>query len=452
MATFTLAEICHATGGKLVSGSNQEFSGIGTDSRSVKQGELFIALSGEQFDGHDFAAQVAAQGAGGVLVSHNVTVPAPVAVILCRDTLQALQDVAAYHRRRFTIPVLAITGSNGKTTTKDMVAALLSTQQCVLKTQANFNNEIGLPQTLLALTAEHQVAVVEMGMRGLGQITALAQIARPTAGIVTTVSPTHLELLGSLDNIAAAKAELVEAIPSDGFVVLNADNPYVAAMASKARCAVITFGIHNRSDLHGENIQSLAEGVAFDCSYQGKRFSVRVPALGEHNVMNALAALAAGFKLGMNEQDMVRGLAQFVPSGMRMAMEKVGAYQVINDAYNASPASTVSALTTLVSLSASRTVAVLGDMLELGTIAEAAHREVGKTAAALAVDLLVTVGPLGKFIAAGAIENGHQATFACQNQAEAMQILQGKLVSGDVILIKGSRGMKMERLIPLLAK
>jgi UDP-N-acetylmuramoyl-tripeptide--D-alanyl-D-alanine ligase len=457
MAKFTLAEICLATGGKLISGNAQdvqEFSGVCTDSRKINPSELFIALTGDQFDGHQFVAQVINKGAGGVLVSHRVAVPpaATVAVILCTDTLQALQDIAAYHRQRFAIPVLAITGSNGKTTTKDMIAALLGTRLHVLKTQANFNNEIGLPQTLLSLTAEHEVAVVEMGMRGLGQVTALAQIACPTAGIVTTVGETHLELLGSLENIAAAKAELVEAIPAGGFVVLNADNPYVAAMASKARCVVITFGIHKASDLHGENIRNLADGVAFDCCYQGKRFTVRVPALGEHNVMNALAALAAGFKLGMNQQDMVLGLAQFVPSGMRMAIERVGPYQVINDAYNASPASTASALTTLIALKSGRTVAVLGDMLELGTMSEAAHREIGAIAARLAVDVLVTVGPQARFIAAGAIDNGHQATFACSNQAEAIPILQEKLVSGDVILIKGSRGMKMEQLIPYLAK
>ena len=458
MAKFTLAEICLATGGKLISGNVQDiqsFSGLCTDSRKIRHCELFIALEGDQFDGHQFVAQVASQGAGGVLVSRKVAASASVAVILCHDTLQAFQDIAAYHRRRFNLPVLAITGSNGKTTTKDMVAALLGTRLQVLKTQANFNNEIGLPQTLLELTAEHEVAVVEMGMRGLGQITALTQIACPTAGIVTTVGETHLELLGSLDNIAAAKAELVEAIPPEGFVVLNADNPYVAAMASKARCSVITFGIHKASDLHGENIQNLADGVAFDCAYQGRRFAVRVPALGEHNVMNALAALAAGFKLGMNEQDMVLGLAQFVPSGMRMAIERVGPYLVINDAYNASPASTVSALTTLVGRKgkgAGRTVAILGDMLELGTRTEEAHREVGATAARLAVDLLVTVGPQAQFIAAGAIDNGHQATFACPNQAEAIPLLQEKLVSGDVILIKGSRGMKMEQLIPYLVK
>lgn len=453
MAGFTVAEICQVTGGTLVSGSAQEFSGVCTDSRKIRACELFIALSGEQFDGHKFVSQVVEQGASGVLVSCSVTaLPDTVAVILCRDTLQALQDLAAYHRRRFNIPLLAITGSNGKTTTKDMVAALLASRLRVLKTQANFNNEIGLPQTLLAMNADHQVAVVEMGMRGLGQITALTQIARPTAGIVTTVSETHLELLGTLENIAAAKAELVEAVEPDGFVVLNADNPYVAAMADKARCTVITFGIHNVSDVHGENIQNLPDGVSFDCCYQGKRFPVKVPALGKHNVMNALASLAAGFMLGMNEQDMVLGLAQFMPSGMRMAIERVGSYQVINDAYNASPLSTVSALTTLVALKMGRTVAVLGDMLELGSIAEDAHREVGKTVASLAVDLLVTVGPLGRFIAAGARENGHQATFDCQNQAEALQILQSKLVSGDVILIKGSRGMRMEQLIPQLAR
>ncbi|MBU2702992.1 UDP-N-acetylmuramoyl-tripeptide--D-alanyl-D-alanine ligase [Sporomusaceae bacterium BoRhaA] len=452
MAKFTLNEICLATGGQLVAGSDCNFSGICTDSRKIKSGQLFIALMGENFDGHQFTSAVVQQGAAGVLVSQNVVVPDSLPVIKCDDTLKALQDIAAYHRQRFTLPVIAITGSNGKTTTKDMLAAILSKQFKVLKTQANFNNEIGLPFTLLSLQPEHEVAVVEMGMRGLGQITALTRIARPTAGIVTTVGETHMELLGSRENIAKAKAELVEAIDPQGFVVLNADNPYVAAMASKARCAVITFGLRAASDVQGKNVRSSVDGVSFDCTYDGRCFAVHIPALGEHNVMNALAALAAGFKLGMNEKDMVVGLKQFAPSGMRMAIEKVGPYQIINDAYNASPASMVSALQTLVCLRSGRTVAVLGDMFELGELAEQAHGDIGKTAAQLGVDLIVTVGKLGQLIADGAQLHGHKAVFACQNQAEALLVLHEKLVSGDVILIKGSRGMKMEQLIPQLVK
>jgi UDP-N-acetylmuramoyl-tripeptide--D-alanyl-D-alanine ligase len=452
MAKFTLNEICLATGGKLVTGANCSFFGICTDSRKIELGQLFIALMGENFDGHQFIPVVIKQGAAGVLVSQTVALPDSFPVIKCDDTLKAFQDIAAYHRQRFTLPVIAITGSNGKTTTKDMLAAILGSQFQVLKTQANFNNEIGLPLTLLSLKPEHEVAVVEMGMRGLGQITALTRIARPTAGIVTTVGETHMELLGSRENIAKAKAELVETIDPQGFVVLNADNPYVAAMASKARCAVITFGLHEVSDVQGKNVQSSADGVSFECYYEGRCFAVHVPVLGEHNVMNALAALAAGFKLGMNEKDMVVGLKQFVPSGMRMAIEKVGSYQVINDAYNASPASMLSALQTLVSFRSGRTVAVLGDMFELGELAEQAHGDIGKTAAQLGVDLIVTVGKLGRLIAEGARISGHKAVFACPNQAEALHVLHEQLVRGDVILIKGSRGMKMEQLIPQLVK
>ncbi|MDU2066402.1 MAG: UDP-N-acetylmuramoyl-tripeptide--D-alanyl-D-alanine ligase, partial [Sporomusaceae bacterium] len=242
MANFTLEEVCCATGGtKLGQVNLTEFTGVYTDSRKVVPGSLFVALKGENFDGHAFIADVIAKGAAAVIVDRPVA--STVTTILCANTLKALQDLAAFHRRRFAIPVIAITGSNGKTTTKDMLAAILAEKWNVVKTPGNYNNEIGLPLTLLALTSETQVAVVEMGMRGRGQIAELAAIAAPTAAIVTTVGETHIELLGSLDNIAAAKAELVEAIAADGFVVLNNDNPYVAAMDSVAKAPVATFGL-----------------------------------------------------------------------------------------------------------------------------------------------------------------------------------------------------------------
>lgn len=451
MATFTIEEICQATGAKICSrDKTQVFTGIATDSRKILPGNLFVALHGENFDGHGFVEQAVEQGAAGVLVDREVDLSAG-SVLQCDDTLTALQDIAAFHRRRFEIPVIAVTGSNGKTTTKDMLAAILSQKFQVVKTPGNFNNEIGLPLTLLQLNDETEVAVVECGMRGRGQITALAQIARPTAGIVTTVGETHLELLGSLENIAAAKAELVEAIDENGFVVLNSDNSYVAAMKDVASCPVITFGLQSQAMVRAENWTSSAQGITFDCITEAGKFHVDVPVLGDHNVMNALAAIAVGKRMGLTAGEIVRGLAHFIPSAMRMAVEQAGPYQVINDAYNASPASMKSALETLQRLPGGRKVAVLGDMLELGEHTADAHRRVGEVAAG-AVDFLVTYGDLGRFIAEGAKTAGLSQVFPCDSHAAAIRILKENLLQTDLILVKGSRGMKMEKIIAALGQ
>ncbi|WP_425060771.1 UDP-N-acetylmuramoyl-tripeptide--D-alanyl-D-alanine ligase [Sporomusa carbonis] len=451
MADFTLTETLKATGGRVVGTAGSKlFRGISTDTRTVEPGNLFIALVGERFDGHDFTMQAAEKGAAGVVVSRPVCVPEQVAVIEVGNTLGALQALARFHRMRYHIPVIAVTGSNGKTTTKDMLAAVLSSRFKVLKTEANFNNEIGLPLTLLKLEPGHEVAVVEMGMRARGEIRELAEIALPTVGVVTNVGETHIEILGSIANIAVAKSELVEAIGQDGLVVLNADDPNVRAMQSKTQGRVVLYGLEPGAFVRAENISTETEGeltTQFDCHSPRGSFPVILHAVGIHNVYNALAAIAVGWELGLKPSQIKEGISRFVPGAMRLEVKKYGEYTVINDVYNASPLSMAAALNTLAEIAKGRKVAVLGDMLELGEAALEAHRRIGRQVAEQGVEIILTVGELAKNIAVAAREHGVKTAQAFAGHQEAIKALHDLLKPGDYILIKGSRGMRMENIL-----
>lgn len=456
MPEFSLTEAGRILAVSTDSFPDATFSDVVTDTRKIKAGDLFVALKGERFNGEDFARSAVQQGAGGVVVSDACPAEAlagiAAPVLKVPDTLLAYQQLARAWRQRFDLPVIAITGSNGKTTTKDLTAAVLSSRWSVLKTQANFNNEVGLPLTLLQLTNEHAAAVVEIGMRGLGQIRAMAPIAAPSIGIVTNVGETHMELLGSLENIARAKAEMVEAIEPGGTVILNADNPYVAAMAAKARpgVRVVTFGIDMAAEVQGSALCTTGLTTQFACTLGGQSHLFRIPLAGRHNVENALAAIAAGWVLGFSAADMQAGLAHFQPTGMRFECKKMGDYMVINDAYNASPMSMKAAIDTLAEIAPGRKVAVMGDMLELGRVSAAAHETVGRELAAAGVALLVTRGDMGEHIAEGAEAGGMKAVYRCASHAAAGEILRRELQPGDTILFKGSRGMQMDQIIALL--
>ncbi|MEG6585938.1 UDP-N-acetylmuramoyl-tripeptide--D-alanyl-D-alanine ligase [Dendrosporobacter sp. 1207_IL3150] len=452
MAEFTVSDVCNATGGKSKSNFRTEFSGISTDTRTIKSGNLFVALVGEQFDGHNFIDKAIEKGAAGILISSCLSnsYGNNIAIIEVENTLKAYQDIAAYHRNRFKIPVIAITGSNGKTTTKDLTAAVLSSRFTVLKTQANYNNEIGLPYTLLNLNNDHEVAVVEMGMRGLGEIRELAEIARPTMGIVTNVGETHIELLGSVQNIANAKAELVESLSQDGVAILNADNRLVSDMRSKTCARILLYGIESQCDVKADNIRTNELQTRFECKTTKGTFEVVVPAIGRHNVYNALAAIAAGLELGLTFNEIKDGLKSFSPSAMRLSIDKIGPYKVINDAYNASPMSMNAAIDTLIEVAGARSIAVLGDMLELGEFAIEAHRQIGKKLAECGVNVVVTVGECAKHISETAKKSGINAAVSCDSHDQAKEYLQTILKPGDTILIKGSRGMKMEKILEKL--
>jgi UDP-N-acetylmuramoyl-tripeptide--D-alanyl-D-alanine ligase/murE/murF fusion protein len=354
---------------------------------------------------------------------------------------------------RFDLPVVAITGSNGKTTTKDLTAAVLSARGPVQKTQANFNNEIGLPMTLLGIEEKHTAAVVEIGMRGLHQIEALAPLAAPTVGIVPNVGETHMELLGSLENIAKAKAELVEAIPAGGTVILNNDNPYVAGMKDKAQkgVKVITFGIEQPADVKAEAIRTENGQTIFMVEYGNERHEYILPMVGRHNVENALAAISAGFALGMKAEKIREGLLNLEATKMRFECQEVGPWHVVNDAYNASPMSMKAAIETLSELvKEGRKIAVMGDMLELGEVEEEAHRQVGRELSQHGFAAVVTRGKLGALIAEGAKETGIAEAYTCESHEEAAARLKEILQPGDTVLFKGSRGMAMEKIIDLL--
>ncbi|NPV52919.1 MAG: UDP-N-acetylmuramoyl-tripeptide--D-alanyl-D-alanine ligase [Firmicutes bacterium] len=463
MTVLSAREVIEATGGTLAAGAvAAQFSGISTDSRGEVAGRLFIALQGPHFDGHDFVSAAFAGGAAGAVVSKDVGVGdvgaaggQVRAVIKVRDTLQALWDIARHIRARFAIPIVAVTGSTGKTTTKDMIYCLLRRRFKTLKTEANYNNEIGLPLTLARLDGTFEAGVVELGMRALGEIRALVSIARPDIGVVTNVGVAHMELLGSRENIARAKAELVEALPLHGAAVLNADDPFVIGMRDKTRARVITYGVDRDADLQASDIRSLGvDGVSARFHYRGRHHEVVIPIPGRHNVYNALAAAGAAIALDFDLSTIADGLRDFVPAPMRMQISRTDQdVLVINDAYNANPVSVKSALETLRELGGGRRkIAVLGDMLELGDLRDEAHMEVGRCVVGFDVDILMTVGDSARLIAIEAGRAGMQAS-RIRHFDEALDALPALLAGvrpGDAVLVKGSRAMGMERLAEAL--
>lgn len=453
-----LQEILAATGGSCENAQNVEFCGVNTDSRSIKAGELFVALSGENFDGHNYCAKALELGAAGVVISHDVAgLPQNAVAVKVDDTLKAYQLISkAWRDKQKNLKVVAVTGSNGKTSTKDLIAACLAVKYNVVKTEANFNNEIGLPKTLLNIKPDTEIAVVEMGMRGLGQIRALCELASPDVAVVTNVGETHMELLGSMENIARAKGEIVEGLTAQQFAVLNNDDAFVRAMADKTAAQAVTYGCGEDACVCAENVVLSAEGSEFDCicARTGEREHIVLPLLGEHNVYNALAAIGVAVTFNVPLSQVKAALKDVKLTGKRQEFVQIGAVTVINDAYNASPASMASALKTLHAVKSAkggRAVAVLADMLELGALSQSAHAEVGEMAAAEGVDVLITYGEEAVNIGKAA-QNGGVKTFICKNRAEAAKILSGVVRNNDIILLKGSHSMQVDGLIDLVLK
>lgn len=434
-----------------------DFTGVTTDSRAVKPGELFVALKGGNFDGHDYCVKATELGAAGVVVSRDVEgLPAGVSVFKVEDTLLAYQQLAhAYRLKQQGLKVFAITGSNGKTSTKDLLAACLGAKYKVVKTQGNFNNEIGLPKTLLSIQHDTDIAVVEMGMRGLGQIAELCRIAEPDSGLITNVGETHMELLGSMENIGKAKSEIVVDLPSDGFAVLNGDNEYVLAAAGKTKAQVVYFGLGENCDYRGSDIVTSALGTTFTCTEKksGKSVSVRLQLIGEHNVYNALSAIAGAACYGVPLEDSAKALATARLTGSRQEIIYIGDITFINDAYNASPASMEAALKTLAEAKkaahgAVRTIAVLADMLELGAISEDAHRRVGRWAVENGVDYVLTYGPEAAYISEEVKKLGGESCHYADRQGAADKLRQ-LATAGDIILLKGSNSMQVGKMLEL---
>ena len=435
--------------------ANFNFKDIVTDSRKITPGCLFVALKGETFNGEDFAIEAVNKGAAGVIVSIDCPkekLPLTGLVLRVADTLAAYQSFARLWRENFNIPVVAITGSNGKTTTKDLTAAAMSGLGTVQKTSKNYNNEIGVPLTLLGLTETHRAAVVEIGMRGLHQIEALAAVVKPTIGIVTNVTETHIELLGSIENIALAKSEMVSTMAPGGLIILNADDPNVLAMRTKAAqgVKVVTFGIDHEADFQAFDIKTDSTGTTF--KVRGKvDHTFKIGLLGKHNVLNALAAICAAVESGVSCKAIQTGFDKLEATAMRYQVIEKDGLTIINDAYNAAPASMRASIKTTAELAKGRKIAVLGDMLELGEISESAHREVGREVAEAGFDFLLTLGELADFIAEGAKIAGlkPERILSFRKHEDAASSLKDIIKSGDTVLFKASRGMKIERVLDL---
>ena len=451
---FTVRDIVRATQGALVAGDlGIPVTGVAIDSRSLVVGEAFFAIRGHRLDGHAFLTEAAARGAA-CLIVHTLPdePPANVPLVLVEETTRALGKLAAWHRSRFSIPVVAITGSNGKTTTKELTAAVLATRWEVLRPERSFNNQWGLPLTLLKLAPEHQAVVLEIGTNARGEVATLAAMAAPTVGIVTTVAAVHVEFLGSLDGVREEKAGLVRALAADGVAVLNADDPRVAGMARDTRARVVTYGLGEAA--HVRAIGDVAEdeqGLSFTLERGGERQAITLALAGRHNVTNALAAAAAGLALDITLAEVARALAGVRPVAGRCVWRRAGDVTILDDTYNASPVSVRAALDTVAARrQGRRVIVVLGDMLELGAFSDEAHREVGRQVAALPADELIGVGRAIQAAVEAAREAGlaearHLTTFE-----DTVAHLLKRLTAGDLVLVKGSRGMRMERVVDAL--
>jgi|DewCreStandDraft_5_1066085.scaffolds.fasta_scaffold00485_14 UDP-N-acetylmuramoyl-tripeptide--D-alanyl-D-alanine ligase len=473
---LTLGHILEALTGQEVKALAQPISQVVIDSRQATAGALFVALPGEKADGHAFVGDAFSRGAIAALVMRlpeGVTctsldlrdkgahlepeeqVTLPVCLIVA-DPLAALQQAAAFWRARFNPRVIGITGSVGKTTTKELVAEVLAQRYRTLKSEASHNNEIGLPLTLLRLTPADQRVVVEMGMYTRGEIAHLAAIARPHVGVVTNIGPVHLERAGSMEAIIKAKTELVEALPPapEGVAILNYDDEHVRGMAAATHAHVFFYGLDPAADLWADEIESQGlQGIRFRLHFRNEALNVRVPLLGQHSVHTALRATAVGLVEGLTWEEIVRGLQATGPAQVRLvAVPGPGGATILDDTYNASPASMIAALNLLDELDG-RKIAVLGDMLELGSYEQEGHKLVGRRARDVA-HILITVGQRARMMAEAARDVGmpSERLIVLEDVAEAIEVLRPLVSAGDVVLIKGSRALHMERIVAALGK
>ncbi len=448
---LTVADVLAVTGGRAwyPPGATlpEAVTGVVTDSRKVSPGDLFVALRGPRTDGHRFVDDARARGAVLAIVT-DAAAAGP--TILVTDTLQALGAIAALHRRSLTTTVVGITGSVGKTTTVGLCAQVLGRRHAVLRSAESWNAELGVALTLLNLRSHHDVAVIEMAMRGLGQIRELVEMARPRIGAVTTIGDTHLELLGSREQVAAAKAELLEALPSDGVAIVNADEALTERLIRDVHCAVVTVGITHPADVRATEITRADGGYAFRLHLRDEAGPVHLPLPGAHQVRNALVTAAVGSAMGLSLQEIVEGLARARAAKMRQEVLVVGEVMIVDDSYNASPQSMAAAFDVLAQVGGRRRrVLALGEMRELGPQSSEFHRRVGREAAALEPAFLLAVGPNSRWYVEGAAEAGLPlvSMMVVTTTDEAIAALRQAVRPGDVVLIKGSRTIEMEHVV-----
>ncbi|MHB1532725.1 UDP-N-acetylmuramoyl-tripeptide--D-alanyl-D-alanine ligase [Acidithiobacillus sp.] len=445
MIRLSLRQIAAITGGSLLPGSDAglEIVGLATDSRQPLAGELFVALSGQRFDGHDYVAAALAQGAAAALVARPLAAPG----VLVADTLVALQALAAHWRRQFTLPVVAITGSCGKTTVKEILAAILAQEGPVLASRGNQNNHIGVPLTLARLGAEHRYAVLEMGMNHAGELALLTRLAQPRLALITNAAAAHLEGLGTVAAVAAAKGEILEGLEQQGTAVLNADDPFVEEWAEKVPGEVWRFTLEDRPARVRGRWEATGEGGHLEVRAPQGEFGLALPLMGRHNGANALAAATAALALGIPIATIQRGVATLRPIPGRLQWRSgKGGYRLLDDTYNANPASLEAAMQVLAA-QAGRRILILGDMGELGPAAQAYHRQAGQRALALGIDALLALGPLAAE-AAAAFGPGGAAFDQLETLLDAVAL---QLEPGCVVLVKGSRAAHMERVVAALS-
>ena len=452
METITLGQLLQAVNGTLLgsfSDLEAPVSRVDTDSRTIHPGALFIPLTGERFDGHAYINAALEGGAVGCLTARErESYRADKFYIRVANTQRALRDLAAWYKSRFHIPFVAVTGSVGKTTAKDMIAAVLGVRYNVLKTEGNFNNNVGLPLTLLRLDRSHEIAVLEMGMDRFGEIDYLAGTVKPDVGVITNIGDAHIERLGSRENIFKAKCELLPHVKKDGLLVLNGDDPLLATLRETAPVPAVFCGKEDGLEYRAEVMGG--DGVScIECRLITPRMDrrVKIPALGEHMIYPALIAAAVGERFGLTAEEIEQGLVRFVPTRMRMNIVRRGdGITILDDTYNANPQSMRAAISVLADSGGARKVAVLGDMFELGPFAPALHHGVGECLGKAGIDCLVAVGELSQHIAQGARENGVPTVYHCADKAAAMTVLPKVVEPDSTILVKASRGMKLEEL------
>lgn len=451
MKPMTLETIARVTDGELIGGNeNVTITGVVRDNRQVKEGNLFVCFPGERVDGHDFAPQAYEAGAAACLAQHELSCAAG-PYILVDNTFEALKKLAKYYRGLFDIPVIGVTGSVGKTTAKEMTAAVLSARFNVLKTTANLNNEIGVPLTLLSLTEEHEAAVVEMGISDFGEMSRLADMVRPDICIMTTIGFCHLETLGDLDGVLKAKSEVFDYMSPNGVAIVNGDDVKLREFDPQIR--KITFGYGENNDWRGENVRTDGtEGVLCDIVSKESAFSAYIPAFGSHMVLGALPAAAVAYLLGLTDEEIERGLLKYVPVGGRANIKDTGFIRIIDDCYNANPNSMTASLSSLSEIKG-RKVAILGDMNELGVKSEDLHRSIGVIAGQCGIDSLICLGGKAEFIYKGFISGGFETEAWHFPMKEAMfSVLPSLIRKGDTVLVKASHAMGFDEVVSELEK
>ncbi|MCR4563056.1 MAG: UDP-N-acetylmuramoyl-tripeptide--D-alanyl-D-alanine ligase [Clostridiales bacterium] len=424
--------------------SDALITSVSTDTRKIEKGCLFICLKGERFDAHDFAAQAAEGGAAAIVSEKDIECSVP--VLRVESTHKALLDIARMYRLKFDIPVVGLTGSVGKTTTKEMIFSVLSEKYNTLKTQGNLNNEIGLPTTLFSLDEKTEAAVIEMGMNHFGEISRLTNTCLPTMAVITNIGVSHIEFLGSRDGILKAKCEIFEGLKTGSYAALNGDDDKLITV-KKDGYKILFYGINNpENDVLATDIVQNGESTSFTVHFDGKTQKVTIPTVGLHNVYDALAAFTVGVCHGIAPEKIAQGLSKYTPAGMRQRIKNVNGITVVEDCYNASPDSQKAAVDTLLALNGKRKIAVLGDMLELGERSAELHADVGKYLSEKGIDMLLTYGELSKNTAS-AVTNGKTECFSFETKDELTEKLLAVLKEGDVVLFKASRGMKLEEVI-----